>query len=130
MSTPTPWTYDIGAGGWGNNEFEYYTNRPSDAFVTNGQLHIVAHQQSIGGGSYTSARMKSQGLFSCNTGASNGAQNAQGVGCWPPSAAGHEHQHLHRWPGCGEIDVMENNGSDPSFAQGKHPFRERCHRRL
>ena len=62
------WTYDFGAGGWGNNEFEYYTNRPTDAFVTNGQLHIVARQQSIGGANYTSARMKSQVLFSSKYG--------------------------------------------------------------
>ncbi|HSY17915.1 MAG TPA: glycoside hydrolase family 16 protein, partial [Candidatus Acidoferrales bacterium] len=114
------WTYDLGAGGWGNNEFEYYTNRPSDAFVTNGQLHIVARQQSIGGASYTSARMKSQGLFSCKYGRIEWrAKMPQGVGCWPALwLLGTNISTAIGWPGCGEIDVMENNGSDPSFAHG------------
>ena len=53
------WTYDIGAGGWGNNELEYYTSRTNNAFVSNGLLHIVARSESFGGANYTSARMKS-----------------------------------------------------------------------
>src|SRR5262245_65939731 len=61
------WTIDIGTGppypGWGNNELEYYTSRPHNAYVTNGVLHIVALQESYMGSSYTSAKLKSSGRF-------------------------------------------------------------------
>src|SRR6266849_6141306 len=58
------WTYDIGGGGWGNNELEYYTSRAQNAFVSNGVLNIVARQENFGGQNYTSARMKTEGLVS------------------------------------------------------------------
>src|SRR5512143_1756070 len=43
---PTKWTYDIGngSGGWGNNELEYYTSRPTNVYVASGLLHIVARR--------------------------------------------------------------------------------------
>src|SRR5437016_9403661 len=54
---PSRWTFDIGTGppypGWGNNELEYYTSRPENAYLTNGLLHIVARQESYSGSSYT-----------------------------------------------------------------------------
>src|SRR4051812_15730599 len=63
---PSNWAFDTGTGppfpGWGNNELEYYTSRSQNAYVTNGLLHIVARQESFGGSSYTSAKMKTSGL--------------------------------------------------------------------
>jgi beta-glucanase (GH16 family) len=38
------WTYDIGAGGWGNGEAEYYTARPENVRTENGLLIIEARQ--------------------------------------------------------------------------------------
>src|SRR5580692_8804724 len=60
------WTFDIGngSGGWGNNELEYYTSRPQNAYVSNGLLHIVAQNESYLGFNYTSAKLKTLGLFS------------------------------------------------------------------
>ena len=29
------WGFDIGGGGWGNNELEYYTDRWDNAYVSN-----------------------------------------------------------------------------------------------
>jgi len=89
----TTWTYDTGAGGWGNSELEDYcawgsTSSPCDtanpnAYVgTDGYLHIVARQPSSG--VYTSARMKSQGLFSFQYGRVEiRAQVPEGQGFWP-----------------------------------------------
>src|SRR5215510_9632947 len=34
------WTFDLGGGGWGNNELENYTNRPVNARIENGMLII------------------------------------------------------------------------------------------
>ncbi|MGA1379553.1 MAG: PKD domain-containing protein, partial [Chitinophagaceae bacterium] len=39
---PAKWGYDIGAGGWGNAELQYYTNRLDNAEVSNGTLKITA----------------------------------------------------------------------------------------
>jgi len=113
------WTYDLGAGGWGNNELEYYTNRTNNAFVSNGLLHIVARQEAAGDSSYTSARLKSQGLYACQYGRLEWrVQLPPGVGCWPAVWLLGTNITTLNWPGCGEIDVMENNGSNPFMAQG------------
>ena len=66
---PAKWTYDLGGGGWGNQELESYTNRPENARVENGNLMITARKESYEGADhlareYTSARLKTQGLFS------------------------------------------------------------------
>src|SRR6201996_734496 len=42
---PTKWGYDLGGGGWGNNELEYYTNRPDNAVISNGTLKITAKKE-------------------------------------------------------------------------------------
>lgn len=113
------WTYDIGNGGWGNNEREYYTRRTNNAYVSNGLLHIVARAENYGGSSYTSARMKSEGLFSYKYGRVEWrAQLPAGTGFWPALWMLGTNISSIGWPGCGEIDVMENNGSNPYMAQG------------
>ena len=56
------WTYDLGAGGWGNGEAQYYTSRPENARLENGNLVIEARQEKFEDSYYTSARLKTQGL--------------------------------------------------------------------
>lgn len=121
---PNVWTYDIGNGGWGNNELEYYTSRTNNAYEGGGLLHIVAQQEAYGGSngsSYTSARIKSEGLFSWKYGRIEWrAQLPAGTAFWPALwMLGTNIVNTNvSWPGCGEIDVMENNGSNPVMAQG------------
>jgi len=117
------WTFDTGNGGanpgWGNQELEYYTSRTNNAYVTNGALHIVAQKESLAGFNYTSARMKSQGLFSFTGGRLEWrAQLPAGTGCWPALWLLGTNINNLGWPGCGEIDVTENNGSNPLMIQG------------
>ena len=113
------WTYDLGNNGWGNSELEYYTSRTNNAFVTNGILHLVAQKESFGGASYTSARMKSQGLFSFKYGRLEWrAKTPAGTGFWPALWLLGTNITSINWPGCGEIDVFENNGSSPLAEQG------------
>ena len=40
------WNYDIGRGqnGWGNNELQYYTERPENIVAEDGVLRITAMQ--------------------------------------------------------------------------------------
>ena len=58
------WGYDLGSGGWGNNELEYYTNSSNNVKVTNGNLVITAIKQSFNGSDYTSARLLTKNKFS------------------------------------------------------------------
>ncbi|MEI9961197.1 MAG: hypothetical protein WDM76_08765 [Limisphaerales bacterium] len=72
------WKFETGNGGpsnpgWGNQEREYYTSRTNNAYVNDGILHIVARQESTNGYSYTSARMKTEGLYALLMDALNGA---------------------------------------------------------
>ena len=118
---PAIWTFENGNnGGWGNNELEYYTGRTNNAYVSNGFLHIVARQESTNGFSFTSARMKTQGLYATPTYGRFEwrAKLPAGVGMWPALWMMGTNFPLVGWPGCGEIDVVENNGSNPDFVQG------------
>src|ERR1700712_3960713 len=58
------WTYDLGAGGWGNAELEDYTKALTNVSVDTGILTITARKESLGGAAYTSARMVSKGAGS------------------------------------------------------------------
>jgi hypothetical protein len=58
---PTKWIYNVGAGGYGNNELQTYTNSPSNVRVEGGNLVITAVRDAQG--RFTSGRVKTQGLF-------------------------------------------------------------------
>jgi beta-glucanase (GH16 family) len=120
----TNWTYDTGNGcpslcGWGNEELEYYTSSTQNVNVTNGLLHIVALEQSMGGENYTSGRIKSVGLFYTTYGRFEWrARLPQGIGFWPALWMLPENSPYGGWPNSGEIDVMENNGNIPNQEGG------------
>jgi beta-glucanase (GH16 family) len=114
------WTFETGNNnGWGNNELEYYTSSAQNAYVSNGLLHIVALQQAMGGCDYTSARMKTEGLFSAEYGRFEWrASLPAGAGFWPALWMLGANISSVGWPACGEIDVMENKGSNLTQVQG------------
>jgi len=115
------WTFETGngSGGWGNNEREYYTARTNNAFVADGLLHIVAQQEAMGGFPYTSARMKTENLFSKKYGRFEFRTKLPvGVGCWPANWMMPQGSVYGGWAASGEIDVMENRGSAPTITGG------------
>jgi len=113
------WSFETGNGGWGNNELQNYTSRSQNAYVSNGLLHIVARQESFGGSSYTSARMKSQNHFSKMYGRIEfRAKLPYGIGFWPALWMLGNNFPSVGWPASGEIDIMENKGSVPGQVQG------------
>ena len=121
----TNWTFEIGngRGGWGNNELEYYTSRPQNIYVSNGLLHIVARKESYSGFNYTSAKIRSHGLFSQKYGRFEfRARLPEGKGYWPALWMMPEDSVYRGWPASGEIDVMENRGSDPATVLGTVHF--------
>jgi len=120
---PAVWGFDTGAGGWGNSELENYTSRATNAFVAGGLLHIVAREESYGGAAYTSARIKSQGLYARAYGRfAFRARMPAGVGFWPALWLLGEDIGSAGWPACGEIDVMESNGGALTNVQGSLHF--------
>lgn len=110
------WTYDIGQGdnGWGNNEQQYYTDRPANVSVSNGSLFITAKKETYMGASYTSARVKTQNLFDFKYGRVEvRAKLPQGGGTWPAIWMLGSNIETVGWPACGEIDIMEHTGNNP-----------------
>jgi beta-glucanase (GH16 family) len=143
---PENWTFDIGRGplgdGWGNNELQFYTNKPENAIVQNGYLIITAIKEPFGGASYTSARLKTRnkieqkygrfeariklprgkGLFPafwmlgsnyCESPAFDAVGNVICDSSNPSYEAGNV-----LWPQCGEIDIMEYLGNKPTEVFG------------
>lgn len=124
---PAKWTYDLGVGGngWGNNELETYTNRPRNVQVSGGNLVITALQETYADPvdnvtrNYTSARIKTQGLFSQAYGRFEARiKIPQGQGMWPAFWMLGNNITSVGWPTCGEIDIMENIGKEPGTVHG------------
>jgi beta-glucanase (GH16 family) len=121
----TNWIFDSGNGngGWGNHELESYTTRTQNVYVANGALHIVARKENYDGQQYTSAKLKTRGLFSQKYGRFEFyAKLPQGKGYWPALWMMPEQAVYGHWAASGEIDVMENRGSDPEKVFGTLHF--------
>ncbi len=111
------WTYDLGGGGWGNNELQVYTDLPENVSLDgNGNLVITALRD---GFNYTSARIKTQGLFERTYGRFEARlKTPYGPGIWPAFWLLGGNIDEVGWPQCGEIDVMELRGQEPSEIAG------------
>lgn len=102
------WNYNTGGGGWGNNELQYYTNRPENIRLVNGCLEIEARKEKYENREYTSARIYSKGKKSFLYGKMEARiKFPGGVGTWPAFWMMGESG---GWPKCGEIDIMEHVG--------------------
>jgi beta-glucanase (GH16 family) len=127
---PAVWAYDIGNSGWGNNELEDYCGWNSsvtpcepanpNAYVgTDNALHIVARKTPAG--TYTSARLKSQGLFSLQYGRMEAKiWVPEGQGIWPAFWTLGNNIATVGWPASGEQDIMErvNAALTPDWNEG------------
>ncbi|MCU0369074.1 MAG: glycoside hydrolase family 16 protein [Cyclobacteriaceae bacterium] len=115
------WGYDIGTGnnGWGNNELQYYTDRPQNVTVQNGYLLITAIKESYQGSSYTSARLLTKGKFEQAYGRFEARiRLPYGQGMWPAFWMLGADIDTNPWPGAGEIDIMEYRGQQPTIVLG------------
>jgi hypothetical protein len=105
------WTYDLGAGGWGNGEAQTYTNSAENVKVEDGSLKITA--KADGSGGYTSARLKSEGLKEFTYGRYEiRAKLPASQGTWPAIWMLGANYPTVSWPAAGEIDIMEQKGDD------------------
>ncbi|GGD22628.1 carbohydrate binding domain-containing protein [Pontibacillus salipaludis] len=133
---PDKWTYDIGnwivdedgegiAAGWGNNEKEYYTDSSENSYIEDGNLVIEAKKEEepitdqFGSYDYTSAKLKTKGLFSKKYGKFEARMKLpEGQGYWPAFWMMPEDSVYGNWPVSGEIDIMEAAGNDTSTVGG------------
>jgi len=119
---PNIWSYNIGTGqnGWGNNELQYYTDRPENVKVQNGVLLITARKENYEGSSYTSARLLTKGKLEQTYGRYEARIRLPwGQGIWPAFwILGDDNNGTEIWPQIGEIDIMEYVGDEPSRVFG------------
>ncbi|MCX6526184.1 MAG: carbohydrate-binding protein, partial [Actinobacteria bacterium] len=123
------WGYDLGGGGFGNAERQYYTDRPENISSDGtGNLAITARKETLAGSScwygtcqYTSGRVLTKNKFTQRYGRFESRMKLPaGQGVWPAfwmqgddsGSAGTA------WPGRGELDIMENVGYEPSSVHG------------
>lgn len=126
---PTKWGYDLGIGpgrdGWGNQELQTYTNRTANAAMDGeGHLVIKAIRENFTGAdgfgrAYTSARLVTRGKFEPTYGRIEARIKVPyGQGIWPAFWMLGSNISSVGWPACGEIDVMEHIGREPSTVYG------------
>jgi beta-glucanase (GH16 family) len=111
------WTYDLGAGGWGNQELETYTKSPENV-SQDGDGHLVIRAIKTSSG-FTSARLITQGKFTVQYGKiAVRMKIPRGQGMWPAFWMLGADNKSAGWPVCGEIDITENIGKEPSTVHG------------
>ncbi|HEX2677911.1 MAG TPA: glycoside hydrolase family 16 protein [Polyangiales bacterium] len=120
------WTAEIGGDGHGNQELEYYTDTTTNVHQEHGNLVITAtkqdaasHQCWNGTCQFTSARLVTRDHFTVTYGRIEARiQIPRGQGLWPAFWMLGDDIGTAGWPGCGEIDIMENIGKEPSIVHG------------
>jgi beta-glucanase (GH16 family) len=120
---PTP-------GSWYNGEIQHYTNRLANSYIDSGTLKVVAKKEVFTDQGYTkqytSARLNSKFAFKYGR-VEFRAKLPVGIGTWPAiwtlgknineNGAYWDNQGFGTvyWPACGEIDIMEQWGSNPNY---------------
>jgi beta-glucanase (GH16 family) len=129
------WDFDLGNGffnyeantwisGWGNNERQYYTCEPENAFVKDGLLHLRAIKESLHGCGYTSAKLKTRkrdgsALFAQKYGRFEfRVKLPLGKGIWPAIWMLSQEEKYGGWAASGEIDILETKGQEPNKILG------------
>jgi beta-glucanase (GH16 family) len=109
------WGFQTGGTGFGNNEEQYYSNRPENAYLEADNLVIEAREERYMGLHYSSAKMQTLVLGEWQYGRIDiRARLPYGQGIWPAF-----------WmlpartiPSTGEIDIMEALGHEAQTVYG------------
>jgi beta-glucanase (GH16 family) len=112
------WNYDLGGGGWGNAELETYTNSSSN-IAEDGAGNLVITAIQTGGSAYTSARINTGNQHTFQYGKVQARIKIPDTqGSWPAFWMLGYNIGTAGWPNCGEMDIMENIGSQPYTNHG------------
>lgn len=131
---PENWTHEIGDGtiigkpGWGNDELQYYTDRPENvSHDGKGNLVLTVREEDpetapqcyYGPCRFTSARLVTQHKQEFTHGRIEArVQVPRGSGLWPAVWSLGTDINRNPWPASGEIDIMENVGREPNTVFG------------
>ena len=115
LPDPNNWNLETGYGndGWGNNEWQLYTNSTDNVKVENGNLVITADCPTapacgVRDDTVTSARITTQNLFSFKYGKAQARiKPAVGPATWPAFWMLGASIAEVGWPRSGEIDIVE-----------------------
>jgi beta-glucanase (GH16 family) len=115
----TVWDAERGGGGWGDDQKQFYTAPPANAVLTGDGLAITARADAAVPGGISSARLTTRGKVALRYGRfAARIRVPSGLGVWPAFwMLGTDIDEV-GWPACGEIDVMEHVGSDPTAVFG------------
>jgi beta-glucanase (GH16 family) len=114
------WNFIECGCGFGNNEHQFYTARPENAFIKDGKLVIQALKEEYEGRPYTSAKLTTRNKFEWTYGRFEfKAKLPFGQGLWPAIWMMPADEEMYSgWPMCGEIDIMEQVGHEPGTVLG------------
>ncbi|NHC13459.1 family 16 glycosylhydrolase [Motilibacter deserti] len=118
------WGRRVGSGPWGGGELQAYTDsRTNSALDGNGRLVLTARKErwadQWGAQGYTSARLETKGRLTFTYGRVEARmQVPAGQGLWPAFWALGSDIDAVDWPRCGELDVMEYLGGQPTTVYG------------
>ncbi len=120
---PAKWAYDLGDGGWGNDELEVYTSSRQNSFLDGHGNLVLRATKTVNGGqvTYRSARLKTLGTFSQYHGTFEARIkiNPQD-GLWPAWWMMGTDITKVGWPKCGEVNILENFGGAPDAVTSLH----------
>ncbi len=123
---PEKWTAEVGGDGWGNEQLEYDTKNQNAYQDGQGHLVLEARKNSsegfqcwYGPCQFTSARISTRGHFSFTYGRLEAdIKIPSGQGIWSAFWLLGSDCATVGWPACGEIDIMENIGREPTTNHG------------
>jgi beta-glucanase (GH16 family) len=116
---PAKWTHELGSHGFGNAELQTYVDSRATSFIADdpaaldGKALVIRADRA--GTGYTSARLHTAGKFTVRYGRIEARLKLpRGQGIWPAFWMLGRDLGRVEWPACGEIDIMENIGREPS----------------
>lgn len=111
------WNIEVNGNGGGNQEKQYYTDRPENLRVEEGNLVIEARKEEYNNRKYTSARINSRNKKYFKYGKIEARiMFPKGGGTWPAFWMMGNDYPQSNWPKCGEIDIIEHVGNQPRMA--------------
>lgn len=131
----TKWHFEVNGKGGGNNELQYYTDRPVNATVHDGKLVITALKEKFEGPdgkkNYTSARLRTKGTGDWQYGRFEARiKMPRGKGLWPAFWMMPTDETYGGWPLSGEIDISEVIGDKPNVTYGTLHYGEKWPRNV
>jgi beta-glucanase (GH16 family) len=117
------WEWEVNGLGGGNNELQYYTDRPENTEVVDGRLILTAREESFTGPdgtrAYTSARIRSRHRGDWRYARIEvRAKMPVGQGIWPAIWMMPTDNVYGGWAASGEIDMVEYLGQKPQEVFG------------